>query len=339
MADRIYPVFEATPGWVAGRLAALSECLLLPCPVRDGFLFRADAAFYRQCTGSIVTLQSAARRIIEHLGLSCRGVVVSFVPRPPFAGRIEHDGGNYFIEIAEQHRNDAKALGAILAHECCHILVGERKVNLLGTAEDEVHVDLAAMLTGLGALTLNGIEDKRQRQGDFIVESHRAFGYLRAPLLRYAHSVVVAALGLGAIRGVRDLDGVTDFAIFGHLAVRHLRAAGRWLFRREPARLCFGTVPEHLVVPCGNEACTQRLRVPVGKPGIVRCPTCSRERRFDARPCAVAPRLLPRAIRPTPAFSRFDRALIGLHRQPLEVKVVAAGAVLLAAGYAVSRLL
>src|SRR5579883_2831908 len=153
-----YELVEATPRWTARRLDALAAALLLPTPARGAFLFDADQRFYALCTRSLVTLQQAARRIIQHLGLVCDTVVVTFRSDVPFAAQIERDGGHWFVEIDKQYQGDGRALGAILAHECCHILLHDRRLPRFGTAVDEVHVDLAVMLTGLGPLCLNAVE-------------------------------------------------------------------------------------------------------------------------------------------------------------------------------------
>ncbi|HEY3357281.1 MAG TPA: hypothetical protein VGQ83_28785 [Polyangia bacterium] len=319
-APALATLHDTTRGWVARRLAALSGALLLPCPVRDGFLFAASPEFYRLCTESVLTLQTAARRVIDHLGLDCDAVVVAFRSDLPGAGRIERDGGRYFIEIATAFRHDGRALGAILAHECCHILVAERGVRRLETVEDEVHVDLTAMLAGLGALTLNGIADTTETRGEVTIERHRSFGYLRAPLLRAAYAEVSARLGLGWRRALEPLaEG--EWQVLGH----HLRAATRLGLRRlvrRPADLAYGVPESHVVVACGGAACLQRLRLPVGKRGTARCPACGHARRFDGRACRVTPRVAVRALapEPPPRFPRLFRARAWWAVQPARLK-------------------
>ena len=271
-----HAVVEATPGWVNRRLDALAEALLLPTPVHDSFLFHADPAFYSDCTASIISLQGAARRIIEHLGLTCDTVIVSFrsLTHP---GHIQRSGRDWFIEIATEYRGDGDAIGAILAHECCHILVEERGLRRFETAVDEVHVDLAVMLSGLGALTLNGIADTSERNGNVVVHRHRSFGYLRAPLLQHAYARVAASLGIERWRATR------------HLSVPGAKFAVSWYlltsFRQHP--LAYRVLEGHVVVPCRAPGCGKRLRVPTGAVGTARCPACKASRAFDGIGCRV----------------------------------------------------
>ena len=274
----IYGVVDASPAWVAGRLDKLAHQLLLPTPVRDGFLFDASPAFYAACTESIITLQSAAKRIVQHLGLACDSVICTFrtLPNPATIQRI---GNDWFVEIASEYRNDAHALGAILAHEICHILVDERGVPHFENAVDEVHVDLAVMLSGLGALTLNAIETTSEVRGDLRYTRHRSFGYLQGPLLHVAYAHVCAALGIGVRRAIRPLR----FA--------HARRDVAWhmLLRLRRPQLAYRPLASHVIVPCTTVTCSKRLRTPAGKPGTVRCPECKTGREFDGRGCRTRP--------------------------------------------------
>ena len=188
-----YGVVDATPGWVAQRLEALAGALKLPR--RDAFLFPSGPDFARQCTASLITLQESARAIARFLGLRCDAVVVAF-RRLPVPAHIEREGAAWFIEVDSQWQHDGAALAAILAHECCHILLDEQRVTTFGTAVDEVHVDLAVMLSGLGALPLDAIIDRIDQQNGRQVRHHRSFGYLRAPLMLRAYARVAVARGL-----------------------------------------------------------------------------------------------------------------------------------------------
>ncbi|EYF03231.1 hypothetical protein [Chondromyces apiculatus] len=279
-----YSVVEATPGWVAGRLEALAGDLMLPCPVRDGFLFRADEEFYEACTGSVVSLQQAARKVIEHLGLACGAVVVGFRSGVEHAGSIQRKGGDWFIEISERFRGDGYAIGAVLAHECCHILLVERGVGEMGSAVDEVHVDLAVMLTGLGALTLNAITERTRFGEGQAVRVYQSLGYLSIGMLEYAYAYVADALGVGRERALRDLSDSARGSVRFLLVER---AMGRVMGRERG--LAYQGLGSHVVVPCVGE-CRQRLRVPAGAVGKVRCPECGHARGFDGRGCVVAAR-------------------------------------------------
>lgn len=279
-----YGLVEATPTFIAARLEALSAALLLPRPSRDGFLFDASPGFYASCTESVVTLQRATRRIIQHLGLPCDTVVVSFSSSIAAAAQIEREGPSFFVEIDPRYQNDAHALGAVLAHECSHILVASRRVRLLGNALDEAHVDLAAILAGLGSLTLNGILDD-QSSGD-VAYQHRSLGYLRADILEHAVGVVASRLGLESDDVVRRLHNP--------VVRRGVRAAmrGQWLRARlgRTRALAFGPPPSHEIFPCTgtpDKTCEERLRIPGGKRGTAKCPTCKSERSFDGTPLEV----------------------------------------------------
>jgi hypothetical protein len=285
----IYDVVDARAGFVSQLITSLADALALPAPARDTFLFAPDDAFYAACTESIVTLQHAARKIIDHLGLRAGTVVVGFVSGLGVAGRIERQGGAWFIEIDARYRGDGPTLGAILAHECCHIVLHDRGVRALGNALDEVHVDLAAMLTGLGALTLNAIHDRQERTGNELRFEHRSFGYLRAPRLEHAYADVCARLGVPIGRAARPLRS----AIVRRGVITSMLRA-----RVPPRRPLLGYAPagDHLIVACPRIACTARLRVPAGRRGTARCPRCEAKRDVDGR--ALATRALAAPIEP-----------------------------------------
>lgn len=300
-----YGLVEATPRFVAERLEALSAALLLPRPTRDGFLFDASPRFYAACTDSVVSLQRATKRIIQHLGLPCETVVVCFSSSFGAAARIESEGGSFFVEIDARYRSDAHALGAVLAHECCHILVASRRVRRLDNALDEVHVDLAAALAGLGTLTLNGIVDRSDAQ---VAYEHRSLGYLRADMLECAVGIVAARLGLGADQALRNLHN----PIVRRGLASALRRERMRLKLGRSAPLSFGPARPHEVVPCpgaSDAPCEERLRIPAGKRGTARCPTCKAQRSFDGTPLDAreldAPVPLEDAIPPRVHFGAF----------------------------------
>lgn len=303
-------VVDATPRWVEERLAALADQLLLPAPVLDGFLFLADDAFYAACTESIVSLQRAAKRIVLHLGLSCDTVICAFksLPNPATIQRV---GNDWFMEIDPQYKADGRALGAILAHEVCHILVDERGVPHFDTAVDEVHVDLAVMLAGLGALTLNAIETKSEVRGNTVYTQHRSFGYLRAPMMFHAYAHVCAAHGIGAGRATELL------------VASDARWSVRWTMtmRLRRPELSYKTLATNVIVPCASLACAKRLRMPTGRAGQATCPECKTTRMFDGR----ATRAIPREI----AMTMHEAALPP--RRPWFAKLVTARGLLVTA--------
>lgn len=312
----IHGIVDASPAWVARRLEALAATLLLPCPVHDAFLFPANKAFYALCTTSVISLQQAARQVVEHLGLDCDTVVVAFRSDLPNPARIEREGGHWFIEIAAQHRSDGHVLGAILAHECCHILLEERGFPHFNTAVDEVHVDLALMLAGLGALTLNAIEDRTISTAQQTTTIHRSFGYLRASLLRYAYAHVASALRIGRLRALEPLaKEPSRWDVSWHLTTS---------LRARRSKLAYRPLASHVIVPCGAGACPKRLRVPTGTLGKARCPECAASRPFDGRSFSIQARSepAPMAAAPLPQDRALDRAGRFVYNLPEQARIV-----------------
>jgi hypothetical protein len=319
----IHGIVEATPSWVARRLEALAATLLLPCPVRGAFLFPANEAFYALCTTSVITLQQAARRVVEHLGLACDTVVVAFRSDLPNPARIEREGAHWFIEIAAVHQSDGPVLGAILAHECCHILLEERRVPRFDTAVDEVHVDLALMLAGLGALTLNAIEDRTIATAQQTTTIHRSFGYLRAGLLRYAYAHVASSLRIGRKRALDPLGKAPSrSAVSWHLATS---------LRARRSKLAYRPLASHVVLPCGSAACPKRLRLPTGTLGKARCPECGASGPFDGRPLSIAAQSEPAPMKtaPLPGDRALDRAGRFVYNLPEDARIAIFGMLVL----------
>jgi len=273
-----HSVVDAAPGWISQRLEVLAQQLVLPTPVRDAFLFDASKKFYAACTESIITLQGAAKRIVEHLGLACDTVICTFrkLPNPAHIQRV---GNDWFMEISSEYKSDAYALGAILAHEVCHILVEQRHMPHFGNAVDEVHVDLAVMLSGLGVLTLNAIETQEEIRGDLLYTRHRSFGYLKSPLMHHAYAEVCTALGIGSARAIEQLR----FA--------NARWNVRWqmLARFSRPEYAYKPLASHVIIPCATMSCTKRLRMPTGKEGKATCPECKVVRALDLRACRTRP--------------------------------------------------
>jgi hypothetical protein len=255
-------------------LSALAEQLLLPQPTLDGFLFRADAAFDAMLTGSPESLQRAVRRVLEHLGFEVESIVVGYNPSLTHPGQIQRDGARFAVEIGAAYKADARTLGALVAHECCHLLLRERGVPQLGAAEDELHVELAAMLSGLGPLLLHGLDAPVNVAADRAKAPRPSFGYLDTNLLTFAHSFVASSLGVGAVRATRDLRGATALRVRWQLAVASLR----------PGKPLGFAPPGEVLTACLGRDCDSRLRIPLGKSGVLKCPRCQTERAFDARP-------------------------------------------------------
>ena len=296
MAQSVYAPVAARPAWVIQRLRALADALALDAPTRQGFLFEPDEAFYAACTASIVSLQGAAARIVRHLGLRCEVVTVVFLANLPAAAHIEHDGAAWHIEIDARWRDDARSLGAILAHEVCHILVRERGIPRFGTVVDEVHVDLAVLLAGLGALTLNGNRVESTRSGEVVTTRRWAFGYLAPELLVRAYAEVVGSLRVPHPVGSLE-DGATRLEVWWYA----LRARVHTPLRYGPAGPGF--------IPCPR--CDKVLRVPPGRRGRARCPACGAEQQVDGRLLRVGPPASGRLVdAPLPATAGVEGLLL-----------------------------
>jgi hypothetical protein len=250
---------QATERWTEDRLVALSAALLLPCPVRESFLFDPDHAFRGSCTTSDISLQRAIKRVFQHAGVPCDAAVVLWKSGVGPA-RVDRDGDSWFFELDPAWRTNAEVLGVILAREAGRALLARRTVPRVHEAD----VELAAMLAGLGALLLAECAAMR----------------LPPRLVRYAFTRVAKSLGLG-LRRTRDVvvDG-------------KLRLTLLWL-RISRRALPFGALPSHVIIRC---FCARRLRVPTGAIGATTCPACKRKRPFDGRACRTQVLAEPRSL-------------------------------------------
>jgi hypothetical protein len=251
--------------WIDRRMEAVAEMLARPTPAHDAFSFQADTVFYALCTTSIVTLQAAIKEVLEHLSLDYGTVDVAYVRGlVGHVAHIERDHLTYWVEIDEKYRDDAESLGAILAHECCHIIYDERHLPRQGDTRDERTVDLIAFLCGLGPLTLNA------------VRGHRYLGYFGRESFAYAYVRINEALGIEEAQ-----------------AIKWLRSEARALLRdaphteRPPLKLPYSEAPSRVVVRCQSPECRRRLRVPTGSVLRVTCPRCGKAFVFNGTPCTV----------------------------------------------------
>ena len=245
---------QATERWTEERLVALSAALLLPCPVRESFLFDPDHAFRESCTASEITLQRAIKRVFQHAGVPCDAAVVLWKSGVGPV-RVDRDGDSWFFEIDPTWRTNAEALGVIVAREAGRALLARRRVPCVHEAD----VELAAMLAGLGALLLH----------------EHAVIALAPQHVRYAFVRTAKSLGIG-LRRTRDV------------LQTKLRVTLLWL-RVSRRALPFGALPSHVIIRC---FCARRLRVPAGAIGATTCPACKRKRPFDGRACKTE-KLIP----------------------------------------------
>jgi hypothetical protein len=261
----------------AGRLASLAAAMKLPCPVRESFLFAADAAFQAQCIASDTELQRAAKRVFHHAGLACDATVVVWKASASSLARTDRDGHTWFLEIDKALESDARsgfrarALGAILAREAARCVLSTR-----GTIRtpSPIDVELAALLLGFGPLLLAAHDE----QGEHSVHRHASEGPLPARAVRSLHARVCASLRVSLSRTV-DLPLASGGVRFS-LAIA-------WIIMRVIAKpIAFAPVDAHVVIRC---FCARRLRVPTGAVGNTTCPSCKRRRPFDGRACRTTP--------------------------------------------------
>jgi hypothetical protein len=286
---------EATERWTEVRLVALAAALHLPCPVREGFLFDADHAFRVSCTESDITLQRAIKRVFEHAGVRCDAAVVLWKVGLG-AAKVDRDGDSWFFEIDAASKTNAEMLGVILAREAARALVAERKVVPAGGVVGAADRELAAMLCGLGALILRG------------VDADPSVFALRPRLLRYAYARVARSLALGLSRGLDVLP-----------ARLHVTLLWPRISRRA---LPFRALEPTVIIRC---FCMRRLRVPTGAIGATTCPACKRKRPFDGRACRIETLAAARALPPAhvPVATPWQRLAIAFVELPLAARVTA----------------
>lgn len=286
---------EATERWTRDRLVALAAALHLPCPVRESFLFDADHAFRGSCTESDTTLQRAIKRVFEHAGVGCETAVVLWKAGLG-ATRVDRDGDSWFFEIDSQWRGSAEGLGVILAHEAARALLALRKIPRAHTAVDLADVELSAILAGLGALVLRGVD---AGVGPVV---------LRPRLVRYAYAHVTASLAIGLARALDVLPRKL------HVTLLWPRVSRRPL----PTR----ALDAHVIIRC---FCARRLRVPTGAIGVTTCPACKRKRPFDGRACRTEAIAQPRPLAPVPVpvATSWQRVAFAFVELPLAARVAA----------------
>ncbi len=253
----------------SASLASLAAAMKLPCPVRESFLFPADAAFNAQCIASDVELQRAAKRVFQHAGLGCDATVVMWKTTLPAPARTDRDGHTWFLEIDKALQRDATALGATLAREAARCVLSTRDII---RAPSPIDTELAALLLGFGPLLIAATSDERPRS----LAVHTLGGPLAADAIRSLHARVCASLRVSLSRTL-DLPLAT-FGVRFQLALAWIVA--RVITARRP--LAFAPIEPNVIIRC---FCARRLRVPTGSIGKTTCPSCKRKRPFDGRAC------------------------------------------------------
>lgn len=176
--------------WVDEQIGAIASFVDSFRNGTEDFHFEPTTRFY-EALGSEAEqgLQHAASRIALHLELP----VVPDVDfdwgikmEPQIAGQVRLDHPEAPIRIPFQYAGRAYALGAILAHEMCHVFMAVRRIRAGCDEDQEPLTDLITACTGLGKLSLNGT----------LPEPDLNLGYLSHDMLAYAFRQVNKLKGI-----------------------------------------------------------------------------------------------------------------------------------------------
>src|SRR5450755_621973 len=127
----------------------------------------------------VIRTQNIAHQLAYHFRLAVSTVVVSFRSNLPVPGRIELSSSlDFFIDLHSQHREDSKAIAAILAHEVAHIFLHHAGLRLEPEFHNEVLTDTAAVYLGCGATIMNGASETVTKLGTATERRFRQFGYI-----------------------------------------------------------------------------------------------------------------------------------------------------------------
>lgn len=235
---------------------------------------------------SVIATQTLAKAIAAHFRLRVSTITVVFEPGLTVPGRIELSSSrDFFIEIAEMHRTEPRAISAILAHEMSHLFLFDHKVELEPRTLNEILTDTAAVFLGCGVAILNGAEELERSVGFNRVERQsRHFGYLTLPEFGYIQAKRDALHGhdsTAAFESGPPLRGYVTGLLMLQREQRKTPASRPSLLSRVGRAIrAMGTSPERsdgvIVFRCLN--CSQPLRVPCsqGEEITIRCPLCQR---------------------------------------------------------------
>lgn len=146
--------------WVEAKIGAVASIIGGFRCGREDFHFEPTPKFY-EALGSDDerSLQDAVVKIAMHLELP---VVPSFdfdwniKMDPQHAGQVMINQPDAPIRIPFRYAGHAYVLGAILAHEMCHVFMNLRRIRAASDEEQEPLTDLTTVCAGLGKLSLNG---------------------------------------------------------------------------------------------------------------------------------------------------------------------------------------
>lgn len=189
--------------------------------------------FYINLEDKIISIQNAAKKIADFIGLNGFTLIVAIVKlKDRVAGNVELDYQNreVFIEISEETLKFDESILATLSHEISHKYLYLNGISL-GTDivkeyENEILTDITAVFLGLGKLMLNGCECKNVREeyefnGTKKITETLKVGYLNREQLAFVYRLVCAmrkiserdllsGLNHSAKISVRDCDYFED---------------------------------------------------------------------------------------------------------------------------------
>lgn len=182
--------------WVDEQIGAVASVIGAFRGGCEDFHFEPTARFY-EALGSDDErgLQDAASGIALHLGLPAVPPVDfdwGIKMEPQHAGQVRLDHPEAPIRIPFQYAGRAYALGAILAHEMCHVFMTVRRICAASDEEHEPLTDLTTVCAGLGKLSLNGTLPESDGNPTIRLQ----LGYLPHDMLAYAFGQVNKSKGI-----------------------------------------------------------------------------------------------------------------------------------------------
>lgn len=230
---------------------------------------------------AVIRVQKIAHQLAYHFRLAVSTIIVTFRSNLPVPGRIELSSSlDFFVELHSEHRDNWKAIAAILAHEVAHIFLHHAGIRFNPEFHNEVLTDTTAAYLGCGATILNGASETITKPGTLTQRQTRQFGYItinefgyiqaKRDLLygRDSSASVDSGLpssGLRAGRKQLQIERCSrPYASKARAFISQLFSVGRGNERIANGKITF---------PCA--CCAQSMRIPIiSKKLAVRCPRC-----------------------------------------------------------------
>ena len=176
--------------WVDEQIKAVASVIGAFRGGCENFHFEPTAQFYKDLgSDDEHGLQDAACQIAYHLRLLAIPSVAfdwGIKMEPQHAGQVRLDRQGMPIRIPFQYAGRAHALGAILAHEMCHVFMAVQCIRAPSDEEHEPLTDLVTVCAGLGKLSLNGTLPESNGNPTIRLQ----LGYLPHDMLVYAFGQV-----------------------------------------------------------------------------------------------------------------------------------------------------